>query len=71
MMWVKKAKTIPLMTTLTKIPKPKVKKCFFSLRIQKLAKSFEDLNSSLAQSAEKPSCKVMWKLLCQAENTGS
>jgi len=46
-------------------------KMFFSLRIQKLAKSFEDLNSSLAQSAEKPSCKVTWKLLCQAENTGS
>jgi len=42
----------------------KQKKCF-SLRTRRLAKSFEDLNSSLAQSTEELwTCEHTCKLLC-------
>jgi len=40
-------------------------KSFFSMWIRRIAKSFEGLNSFLAQSAEELwTCKNMWKLLC-------
>jgi len=55
-------KTTPLMTSLIKIryPKPTI----FLLLTRRLVESFEDLNSSLAQSVEELySCYSMCKLL--------
>jgi len=55
-------KTTSLMTSLTKNTKPKVTKSFFSLQTRKLTKSFEGLNSFLAQlTGELWSCKLAWK----------
>jgi len=52
------------MMSLTKKHETKDQDIFFSLQTQKLAESFEGLNSSLAQSAaEIFPCKDMCKLL--------
>jgi len=53
MKWAKMPKSTPLMKSLTKNPKPKK---IFSLQTQRLAKSSEGLNSSLAQSAKELCC---------------
>ena len=44
-------KSTPLMTSVTKYPKPKTFQCFL-MQARKLAASFEDMNSSLAQPAD-------------------
>jgi len=48
-------KTTSLMTSLTNNPQPPTKK-FFLVQTRKLAKPFEPLNSSIAQSAEELWC---------------
>jgi len=65
MKWAKKAKTTLLYDVTHKNSRTQNQKSFFSMWIRRIAKSFEGLNSFLAQSAEELwTCKNMWKLLC-------